>query len=166
MASSPGNDREAHDLLIQTRFLMRPILSFAAVAWLAAAVTPSALTQESKAHPITALKAARLFDGKSDALQSNGMVLVQGPKIIAAGTNLSIPAGAQVVDLGDATLSPGFIDAHTHLTGEYVDDWKQSFVDQFRRELAERAIASSVHARMVAGSRVHHGPRRGERRPP
>jgi len=128
---------------------MRPILSFAAVAWLAAAVTPSALTQESKALPITALKAARLFDGKSDALQSNGMVLVQGPKIIAAGTNLSIPAGAQVVDLGDATLSPGFIDAHTHLTSEYLDDWKQSFVDQFRRELAERAIASSVHARMV-----------------
>jgi len=129
---------------------MRLILSFAVVAWLAATAAPtSALSQESKAHPITALKAARLFDGKSDALQSNGMVLVQGPKIIAAGMNLSIPAGALVVDLGDATLSPGFIDAHTHLTGEYADDWKQSFVDQFRRELAERAIASSVHARMV-----------------
>ena len=115
-----------------------------------AAVAPSALTQESKAQPITALKAARLFDGKSIAAhQSNSVVLVQGPKIIAAGTNLPIPAGAEVIDLGDATLSPGFIDAHTHLTGDYTNDWKQSFVDQFRRELAERAIESSVHARMV-----------------
>ena len=129
---------------------MRLILSFAAVTWLAAATAhPPALGQESRTPPITALKAARLFDGKSDALQSNSVVLVQGPKIIAAGTNLPIPAGTEVIDLGDATLSPGFIDAHTHLTGDYTDDWKQSFVDQFRRELAERAIASSVHARMV-----------------
>jgi imidazolonepropionase-like amidohydrolase len=129
---------------------MRPILSFTAVVSLAAAVAPtSALSQESRAQQIIALKAARFFDGKSDALQNNSIVLVQGPKIIAAGMNLSIPAGAMVVDLGDATLSPGFIDAHTHLTGEYADDWKQSFVDRFRRELAERAIASTVHARLV-----------------
>jgi imidazolonepropionase-like amidohydrolase len=129
---------------------MRLILSFAFVACVAAAVAiPPALPQESKAPPITALKAAWLFDGKSNALQGNGVVLVQGPKIIAAGTDLSIPVAAEVIDLGKATLSPGFIDAHTHLTGEYTDDWKQSFVDQFRRELAERAIASSVHARKV-----------------
>ena len=75
---------------------MRPILSFAAVAWFAAAVTPSAVTQESKAHPITALKAARLFDGKSGALQSNGMVLVQGPKIIAAGRIYPSPPGPRL----------------------------------------------------------------------
>jgi imidazolonepropionase-like amidohydrolase len=129
---------------------MRLIVSLAVVTWLAcAAALPPALSQESKAPAITALKAARLFDGKSDALQSNGVVLVQGPKIIAVGTNLSIPAGAEVIDLGNATLSPGFIDAHTHLTGDYTDDWKQTFVDQFRRELAERAINSTVNARKV-----------------
>jgi imidazolonepropionase-like amidohydrolase len=129
---------------------MRLIVSLAVVTWLVGAVAPSpALSQESKAPALTALKAARLFDGKSDALQSNGVVLVQGPKIIGVGTNLSIPAGAEVIDLGNATLSPGFIDAHTHLTGDYTDDWKQSFVDQFRRELAERAILSTVHARKV-----------------
>jgi imidazolonepropionase-like amidohydrolase len=129
---------------------MRLILAFAAVSWLAATAGPiSAASQESKAHPITVLKAARLFDGKADTLQSNVMILVQHAKIIAAGKDLSIPAGAKVLDLGDATLSPGFIDAHTHLTGEYNDDWKQSFVNRFRRELAERAIASSVHARVV-----------------
>jgi imidazolonepropionase-like amidohydrolase len=63
-----------------------------------------------------ALKAARLFDGKSRALVQNGVVLVQGDKIVDAGANVAVPQGAQVIDLGDATLSPGFMDAHTHIT--------------------------------------------------
>jgi len=65
---------------------------------------------------VIALKAARLFDGKSRALTQNGVVLVQGDKITDAGANVAVPPGAQVIDLGDATLSPGFMDAHTHLT--------------------------------------------------
>src|SRR5579883_2745286 len=122
--------------------------SLVAVAWVVAATAP-ALAQEAKAQPVIALKAARLFDGKSDGVERNGVVLVRGPKILAAGTDLAIPPGAEVIDLGDATLSPGFLDAHTHLTGESTDDWKQHFVDEFRRELAERAIESTVHARKV-----------------
>ena len=131
---------------------MKPMLSLAAAARIAAAVlitTPPALAQQAKAPPVIAVKAARLFDGKADALRANGVVLVQGPKILAVGTDLAIPAGAEVIDLGDATLSPGFIDAHTHLTGESTDDWKQQFVDGFRREVAEKAIESTVHARKV-----------------
>jgi imidazolonepropionase-like amidohydrolase len=130
---------------------MKPPLSITATVMAAAVLitTPPAPAQGPKAPPIVAVKAARLFDGKSDALQPHGVVLVQGPKILAVGTDLSIPAGAEVIDLGDATLSPGFIDAHTHLTGESTDDWKQQFVDGFRRELAERAIESTVHARKV-----------------
>jgi imidazolonepropionase-like amidohydrolase len=127
-----------------------PLPIFATV--LAAAVliaTPPAPAQQAKAPPIVAVKAARLFDGKADALQSNGVVLVQGTKILAVGTDLTIPAGAEVVDLGDATLSPGFIDAHTHLTAESTDDWKQQFVDGFRRETTEKAIESTVYARKV-----------------
>ena len=127
------------------RFLL---LCFLAV-WLAADVAMPARSQETKPTPVTALKAAWLFDGKSDTLVRNGTVLVQGTKITAAGAGVSIPTRAVVIDLGDATLSPGFIDAHTHLTGEHSDDWKQSFIDEFRRELAERAIASTVNARKV-----------------
>src|SRR6266446_142304 len=73
------------------------------------------------ADQIIALKAARLFDGKSRALIQNGVVLVQGDKIVDAGANVAVPPDAQVIDLGDATLSPGFMDAHTHITLDYTN---------------------------------------------
>ncbi len=55
---------------------------------------------------VVVLKAARLFDGKSKALFKNGVVIVQGNKIVDAGSNLPTPTDAQVIDLGDAALSP------------------------------------------------------------
>src|SRR6266571_2600513 len=63
-----------------------------------------------------AMKAARLFDGKSRSLIPNGVVVVQGDKIVDVGSNVAIPNDAKVIDLGDAPLSPGFLDAPTHLT--------------------------------------------------
>src|SRR6266508_1898739 len=75
------------------------------------------------ADQLIVLKAARMFDGKSNALAQNAVVIVQGDKIADAGSNLPIPNGAQVIDLGDATLSPGFVDAHTHLTLDYSGDY-------------------------------------------
>jgi hypothetical protein len=66
--------------------------------------------------PPIALKAARLFDGKSKTLVPNGVIVIEGNTITAAGSNVTIPDNAEIIDLGDATLSPGFIDAHTHLT--------------------------------------------------
>jgi imidazolonepropionase-like amidohydrolase len=62
-----------------------------------------------------AIRAARLLDGKTDKLLKNATVLVEGDKITAISTGAAIPAGAQPIDLGDATLLPGLIDAHTHL---------------------------------------------------
>ena len=93
------------------------------------------------------LKAGRLFDGKSDALIPGGMVVVEGKVIKAVGASLPIPEGATVIDLGDATLCPGFIDAHTHLTHERSSDYNQGFVDGMRREVTEQAILSTVYAR-------------------
>src|ERR1700746_2871806 len=73
-----------------------------------------------------ALKAARLVDGKASSLVQTGGVIVRGDKIVDAGSTLPIPSGAQVIDLGDATLSPGFMDAHPHLTadssGNYTEE--------------------------------------------
>jgi imidazolonepropionase-like amidohydrolase len=92
------------------------------------------------------LKAARLFDGKSKALVQNGVVIVQGSKIIDAGSNLSVPTDAQVIDLGDATLSPGFMDGHTHLAHDYTD-YKRERMEQIDLNVSEKALRATIHAR-------------------
>jgi imidazolonepropionase-like amidohydrolase len=63
-----------------------------------------------------AVKAARLIDGKSDTVLSPAVVLIEDGRILQVGSALSIPAGTRVIDLGQATLLPGLIDVHVHLT--------------------------------------------------
>ena len=105
------------------------------------------------APEVIALKAARLFDGRSDTAVANGVVIVEGDKIKAAGSGLAIPAGARVIDLGDSTLLPGLIDAHTHMAMESTDNWLQGTMDNLRRSVAETAIRATDNARrtLMAG---------------
>ena len=98
---------------------------------------------------VTVLKAARMFDGRSDTIVRNAVVLVEGSKIAGAGPGLPIPAGAAVVDLGDATLLPGFIDSHTHLTGEAGESYLADFFENLRRTAPEQAILASGYARRL-----------------
>jgi imidazolonepropionase-like amidohydrolase len=65
-------------------------------------------------HPVV-LHAARLLDIEGGRLLAPGEVLVEGEKIVAAGSSVAHPAGAETIDLGDTTLMPGLIDAHVHL---------------------------------------------------
>ncbi|MGC2528046.1 MAG: amidohydrolase family protein [Candidatus Acidiferrum sp.] len=95
------------------------------------------------------LKAARMFDGKSDALIKPGLVVVQDGKIVAVGTGAAIPADAEVLDFGDATLLPGFIDAHTHLTMMYSEDYKQRELDTLQKTIPEQAIDATANARVT-----------------
>jgi imidazolonepropionase-like amidohydrolase len=65
------------------------------------------------------IRAAHMIDGKSDVVQNDVAVVIQGERILAAGPRAQvesrIPAGAQVIDLGGATILPGLIDNHTHV---------------------------------------------------
>src|SRR5437899_8657122 len=94
-----------------------------------------------------------MFDGRSDRAVSPGLVVVAGEKITAIGAGAALPAGAEVIDLGDATLLPGLIDAHTHLSGEASGDWNRDTLDALRKPITEQALDASVYARrtLLAG---------------
>jgi imidazolonepropionase-like amidohydrolase len=94
---------------------------------------------------VIALKAARLFDGTSDSVVSNGVLVIEGSRIKSVGG--PIPAGAEVIDLGDATLLPGFIDAHVHLTGESGENFYLNYFQDLMRQPAEQALLASTYAR-------------------
>jgi imidazolonepropionase-like amidohydrolase len=95
------------------------------------------------------LKAARLFDGKSATLVTPAVVVVADGKIAATGANASVPAGAEVIDLGDVTLSPGFIDAHTHVTMAYVTDYKQAALNSLQETVPEQTLDALANAKVT-----------------
>lgn len=88
------------------RYLFLILLGF--LAGVASAQTPPA------SQPIV-LHAARLLDIEAGRILTPGEVLVEGGKIVAAGSSIAHPAGAETIALGDTTLMPGLIDAHVHL---------------------------------------------------
>lgn len=104
---------------------------------------------QSPANKTYVLKAARIFDGKSNALVTPGLVVVTEGKIAAVGASASIPAGAEVIEFGDATLLPGFIDAHTHLTMSFSDDFRQAELNRLEKTVAEKALDASANARVT-----------------
>jgi imidazolonepropionase-like amidohydrolase len=86
----------------------------------------SSLSQQKQIPPDTrlAIRAARMLDVRTGQLVNDAVVLVDGGKIAAAGSGLAVPQGMKVVDLGDATLMPGLIDAHTHITYHFDENGK------------------------------------------
>ena len=81
--------------------------------------TSFCLAQAAPATPATktvVVRAGHLLDVKTGKTLANQIILIQGDKITSVGGNTQIPAGAEVVDLSNATVLPGLIDAHTHIT--------------------------------------------------
>ena len=99
------------------------------------------------ADEVIAVQAARIFDGQSNALLQNGVVVVEGDKIVDAGSNLPIPSSARVIDLGDATLCPGFMDAHTHLTDDFSGNYNERRLREIDLNVSEQAIRATLFAR-------------------
>jgi imidazolonepropionase-like amidohydrolase len=74
------------------------------------------------------VKAGRLLDGRGGPPIAPAMVRVEGDRIAEVGNRVAVPAGARILDLGDATLLPGFIDLHTHLTGRADVHWEDALL--------------------------------------
>jgi imidazolonepropionase-like amidohydrolase len=109
---------------------------------------------EPKKVETIAIRGARLFDGTGGAVVSPGVVVVRNDKIIVAGKvgALEIPQGAREIDLGDVTLLPGLIDAHTHIIGRMLGDPAQEMA-AVRDPESFGAILGVVNARetLMAG---------------
>jgi imidazolonepropionase-like amidohydrolase len=79
---------------------------------------------EQRGKGTIVLRAAQIIDGTGAEPIKNGVVVITDDKITAVGAigDVRIPNGARIVNLGDATLLPGFIDAHTHIIGRVLGD--------------------------------------------
>src|SRR5215471_13303288 len=98
-----------------------------------------------------AVRAARIFDSTTGTISSPGLVIVANGRIQSVGGPLA--AGAELIDLGDATLLPGFIDAHTHLTIDFNPDYNGAMLRRLQMTIPEMAIRATVNARktLMAG---------------
>jgi imidazolonepropionase-like amidohydrolase len=94
----------------------------------AAAAGAQRPTYQTKGTGTVVLRAARVWDGTGAPPLQNGVVVVTDDRIAAVGRDgaVSVPAGARVIDLGDATLLPGFIDMHVHIIGRTLGDPAQN----------------------------------------
>src|SRR5215831_12068679 len=75
-------------------------------------------TQDAEPH-LVVLRAAKMLNVKAQKIVSNVVVIIEGERIKQVGSGIAVPVGAKVIDLGNATLLPGLIDAHTHLLQNY-----------------------------------------------
>jgi len=98
---------------------------------------------------IIAIRAGKLIDGTGRPPIENPVILIEGKKIIQVGSKLVVSANAKVIDLGDATLLPGLIDCHTHITHQRGNYWE----DNFKRSPIDRAILAHLYAKktLLAG---------------
>jgi imidazolonepropionase-like amidohydrolase len=74
------------------------------------------MAQERSKMQALVLVCGKVFDGISDALTGPAEILVMDNRIAQIGRSVERPPGARVIDLSERTVSPGFIDAHVHLT--------------------------------------------------
>src|SRR5215210_3202485 len=130
------------------------MLRLSTAFFLAFSLSAAAQTAQQAPPPRAfVIKGARLIDGKSDVVQSDVAVVIEGERIVAVGRQSEIasriPAGAQIIDLGGATLLPGLIDNHTHVLLQ-GDITAADYDEQLLKEsIPYRTIRATAAARVA-----------------
>jgi imidazolonepropionase-like amidohydrolase len=129
-----------------SKFAPRAILAFALAARCSAPLGAQTIESQPQAapqsHPIV-LHAARLLDVESGRFLAPGEILIQADVIKEVSAKVSRPPAAEVIDLGDATLLPGLIDAHVHLFLHPGPEDAQTFTES----VPQRTITATLAAR-------------------
>ncbi|HTS45232.1 MAG TPA: amidohydrolase family protein [Puia sp.] len=98
----------------------------------------------SQSGSVKAIKAGRLIDTENGKLLDNQIIIIRGDTIQAIGAGLQVPAEAEVIDLSGATVLPGLIDCHTHITAQHGDNY---YEDIFRESPIDEAVKAHIYAR-------------------
>jgi len=126
------------------------ILAFVILFFALSNILPAQETGASATAPKrVAIRAGRLIDGKSDTPVSNALILIEGDRIVNVTAGGSAPAGVEVLDLTNATVLPGLVDAHTHvlLQGDITAaDYDEQLLKQ---SIPYRAILAARNAQIA-----------------
>jgi imidazolonepropionase-like amidohydrolase len=96
-----------------------------------------------------AIRAGKLIDGRGEKPLENPLIQVKGDKIISVTAGGSAPSGMQVVDLGNATVLPGFIDVHTHLLLQGDVTAEEYDAQLLKQSIPYRAILAARNAQIA-----------------
>jgi imidazolonepropionase-like amidohydrolase len=124
------------------------IISIMILATLALQQPPPAGAAAAAPPPVTAIRAGTLVDGTGAPPIRSAVILIQGDRITALGSNVQVPAGATVIDLSGETVLPGFIDAHVHLASHVTGDgdWQHANLTEMPSQIA---LLGAAHAQQT-----------------
>jgi imidazolonepropionase-like amidohydrolase len=114
----------------------------------------SSQTQNAKPNQTlerTAIRAARYLDVAQGKLIDNPVIVVENDKIISVESGATIPKDAKVIDLGDATLLPGLIDAHTHITYHFDENGRFGETGDATRQITLKYAEENARLTLEAG---------------
>lgn len=90
---------------------------------------------------VTVLVCGNMFDGSSEELSGPAEILIEGNRIASIGRSVNRPPGAQLIDLSDRTIAPGFIDTHVHLTMDAANLAQQTLQSSASKALKGLSLA-------------------------
>ncbi|HEY4149288.1 MAG TPA: amidohydrolase family protein [Chitinophagaceae bacterium] len=119
------------------KILLLPVFLLVLCTGVRPQATPAATTT-------IAIKAGHLIDTENGRVLENQVIIIRGDTIRAVGAGIAIPAGATVIDLSKATVLPGLIDCHTHITMQPGENY---YDDIFRKTPIDYAIVAHIYAK-------------------
>ncbi len=93
---------------------------------------------------LKAIKAGKLIDTERGIVLDNQVILIDSNRIVEIGTNIAIPKNAEVIDLSNATVLPGLIDCHVHITNDPGNNY---YEDLFRQTDIDIAVKAHIYAK-------------------